>query len=415
MEEVYRDAASGRRRAKDLIQRHRTAFGSDAEPLLFSAPGRTELGGNHTDHNLGKVLASAVQLDSMAAVTPTGSSTVRLNSHGFEGTFVVDLDNLEKVEAESGTSSALIRGVAAGISREGGEIGGFDATVASLVLPGSGLSSSASFEILVATIMNELFNQGGLSSVQLSKIAQAAENRYFDKPCGLMDQLACSTGGIVKIDFEDPENPDIRSLDYSFRDHGIELLVVDTGGNHADLTPDYAAVPEEMQAVARFFGHRTLRGVTVDDVLANVKALRGEVHDRGILRALHFLNENERVDEMVASLSAGKLTRYLNLVTASGDSSWELLQNCYTTQEPTVQGISTALAVTRQFLSRNSLQGACRVHGGGFAGTIQAYIPTGAVDEYTDLIEGIFGTGVVTPLSVRSLGAVRLANGRNHS
>lgn len=415
MEEVYRDVRAGRRRTKDLIHRHRTAFDSSADTFLFSAPGRTELGGNHTDHNLGKVLASAVQLDSLAVVTPTDSHTVRLNSHGFDGTFVVNLDNLEKVDFESGTSSALIRGVAAGISREGGEIGGFNATVESLVLPGSGLSSSASFEILVATIMNELFNAGRLSTVQLSKIAQAAENHYFDKPCGLMDQLACSTGGIIEIDFADPENPDIRSLDYSFRDHGLELLVVDTGGNHADLTPDYAAVPAEMQAVARFFGRRTLRGVTVDDVLANVRALREEVHDRGILRALHFFTENDRVDEMVTALTNGELPRYLDLVSASGDSSWELLQNCYTTQEPQVQGITTALAVTRQFLSRRSLQGACRVHGGGFAGTIQAYIPTDALGAYTKLIEGIFGAGVATPLSVRSLGAVRLANGRNHS
>lgn len=324
--------------------------------------------------------------------------------------FVVDLSDLQPKPEETGTSSALIRGVAAGVAGAGGSVGGFDASVDSRVLPGSGLSSSASFEILVATILNVLYNDGGLSSVTLSKIGQAAENDFFGKPCGLMDQIACSTGGIVAIDFEDLAEPVIRGLDYSFREHGMELLVVDTGGNHADLTPDYAAVPAEMRSVAGFFGRDTLRGVTADEVMAAASDLRKKTGDRAVLRALHFLNENRRVDEMVAALSAGDFERYLAIVTASGDSSWELLQNCYTTREPEHQGITTALALTRQFLVREGLTGACRVHGGGFAGTIQAYVPIDAVAAYTGYIQQVFGPRAATPLSVRSVGATLISD-----
>ena len=410
LSDIYPDTAAARRRVNDLIAQHQDDF-DPAEIALFSAPGRTELGGNHTDHNNGSVLASAVQLDALAAVSPRSDMTIRLTSRGFDQMFVVDLSDLQPKPEETGTSSALIRGVAAGVAGADGSVGGFDASVDSRVLPGSGLSSSASFEILVATILNVLYNDGGLSSVTLSKISQAAENDYFGKPCGLMDQIACSTGGIVAIDFEDLAEPVIRGLDFSFREHGMELLVVDTGGNHADLTPDYAAVPAEMRSVAGFFGRETLRGVTVDEVLAAASDLREKTGDRAVLRALHFLNENRRVDEMVAALSAGDLERYLDVVTASGDSSWELLQNCYTTQEPAHQGITTALALTRQFLVREGLTGTCRVHGGGFAGTIQAYVPIDAVAAYTRYIQEVFGPRAVTPLTVRSVGATPISDG----
>lgn len=412
VEELYAEPRDARRRIGALLAKHRDEFGAAAEggPLLFSAPGRTELGGNHTDHNNGKVLASAVQLDSLAAATAIDDSTVRLRSEGFDGTFIVDLDSLDPVETEKGTSSALIRGVAAGIRAAGGEIGGFECTVESLVLPGSGLSSSASFEVLVATILNHLYNDGRLEPVALAKIEQAAENRFFGKPCGLMDQIACSTGGIVAIDFAEPSNPKIREIEYSFHESGFDLVVVDTGGNHADLTPDYAAVPGEMQAIARFFGKTRLRDVVVEDVVANVGTLRSHTNDRAILRALHFYSENERVDEMVSALLASNTGAYLDAVAASGDSSWRLLQNCFTPQEPEVQGVTLALAITRHFLDERGLPGACRVHGGGFAGTIQAYVPPEAIGDYRSHIERIFGDGVVTPLSVRPTGAVRVTD-----
>lgn len=410
IEELYPRPESARRRIAALTHRHRREFDAPAGASLrvYSAPGRTELGGNHTDHNNGRVIASSVHLDSLAVVTPRDTGMIRLNSEGFAETFEVSLDDLEPSADEHGSSAALIRGVAAGIASAGGRIGGFDCNVESRVLPGSGLSSSASFEVLVATILNDLYNDGELSTVQLAKISQSAENDFFGKPCGLMDQLACITGGIVAIDFADPVAPDVGALSYSFHEHDLELLVVDTGGNHADLTADYAAVTEEMQSVAGYFGLERLRGLTTDELMQNICGLRKQTNDRAILRALHFLNENERVTAMVAALRQDDIAEYLRLVTESGDSSWRLLQNCFTPKEPHDQGVTLAIAVTRQFLDSNGLPGACRVHGGGFAGTIQAYVPHEAVQDYTELIEGVFDRGVVTPLTVRSVGAVRI-------
>jgi galactokinase len=388
---------------------------------VFTAAGRTELGGNHTDHNRGKVLAASIQLDSAAIVAPRNDKTVFFRSTGYPDV-TVDLSDLSLRDGEKGTTEALIRGIAAEFTARGTPVGGFTVNASPTVLPGSGLSSSASVEVLFGRIFDCLYGGGTRTALEIAQIGQKAENVYFGKPCGLMDQTACASGGAVAIDFGDLQYPQVRQIDFDLAAAGFALCVVDTRGSHADLTPDYAAIPVEMKAVAAFFGKSVLRETDEEAVLSKAAAIRAAAGDRAFLRALHFFAENRRVDAMLAALqtmnaAAGMeakqaaLGEYLDLVDKSGDSSWELLQNIYSPKNPRGQGVSIALALTRRFLEaacNGRPRGACRVHGGGFAGTIQVYLPLGALEDYRRHIEGFFGAASVTVLRIRPMGAGEL-------
>jgi galactokinase len=372
---------------------------------LFSTPGRTEIGGNHTDHNAGRVLAAGVSLDAIAVATTTSDDIITVYSEGYPQPFVVELDWLSPKKEEEGTTTAIIRGIASRIKELGYKIGGFNAYITSNVLGGSGLSSSACIEILLATILNYLYNDGKIEEVLLAKIGQYAENQYFNKPCGLMDQIACAVGGFVTIDFKSFDNPVVRKIDFDFAPQNYVLLVVDTGGNHADLTQDYASVPQEMKSVAKALGGRVCREFTMEDVIGNIPSLREQVGDRAILRAMHFFADDKRVVQQVKALEKGDFKEFLKLVNESGNSSWKWLQNCFTTKNPYEQGITLALAVTENFLKASG-EGACRVHGGGFAGTIQIFMPNQLLQDYIRLMEGVFGKGSVTVLSIRPYGTL---------
>jgi galactokinase len=419
-------AGAARERYLNLVEgllKHSPEAKTDVR--LFTAPGRTELGGNHTDHNRGKVLAASIQLDAAAAVSPRRDNRVFFRSSGFPDV-EVDLalpggegPALEPRKEEAGTTEALIRGVAAEFFRRGVRIGGFTANAGSTVLPGSGLSSSAAVEVLFGCIFNHLYGGGKFSPLELAVFGQRAENDYFGKPSGLMDQAACASGGAVAIDFEDPQNPRVSPLVFDPAALGYSLCVVNTRGSHADLTPDYAAIPREMNAAARFFGKNVLREISPADLLAHTAEIREAAGDRALLRALHFFNENKRVDSMKAALEniqagdAAAFQDYLKLVNESGDSSWELLQNVYSPKNPAAQGVSLALALSREFFRslaerENRMPGACRVHGGGFAGTIQAYVLTDHLETYREQMETIFKGGAVTALNIRPAGTVEL-------
>jgi galactokinase len=395
------------------------AVSRDASPLsgvpgselrFYSAPGRTELGGNHTDHNRGRVLCAAVDLDAVACVAPTDDGIVGIVSEGYPDPIRVDLSSLEPVKAERGSAASLVRGVAKGLTayvaagRKNGSLRGFAGRVSSSVLPGSGLSSSAAFEVLLGTIMADL---AGIEAppVEIAKIGQFAENEYFGKPCGLMDQTAVAVGGIVAIDFADPSAPDVKRIEYDFDAEGYALVVVNTGGSHADLTDDYASVPAEMKSVATLLGVGYIREIDPAVLIARGPEIRKACGDRAFLRALHFVGDNARVVDMVEALEADDLDAYLKLVKESGRSSWELLQNLYPCSTPKEQGLPVALALTEDFLGR---KGAWRVHGGGFAGTIQAYVPHKLMPGYSRLMERYFGPGSVIPVSVRAKGAVKV-------
>ena len=388
------------------------------ELRVFSVPGRTELGGNHTDHNRGKVLAGSIQLDAAAIAAPRKDKQVIFRSTGYSDVRV-DISDLNPKESEKGKCAALIRGVAAEFAARGTPVGGFTANASNTVLKGSGLSSSAAVEVLFAKIFDNLYCGGGSGAIELARMGQKAENVYFGKPCGLMDQAACASGGVVAIDFGDLSDPKVKGIPFDPAAAGFALCVVDTGGSHADLTPDYAAIPAEMKAAAAFFGKTALRELDENTLLAGLPDLRKAAGDRAALRALHFFSENRRVDAMLAALENMNartdekkgMDDFLALVRDSGDSSWELLQNIYPPNNYREQGMSLALALTRNFLAHDSagmFRGACRVHGGGFAGTIQAYLPLERLEEYRILVEGIFGKGALTVLRIRSRGASEL-------
>ena len=395
---------------------------------VFSAPGRTELGGNHTDHNRGRVLAAAIQMDAIAIAAPRSDRQVFFRSAGFPDVAVNlaapdgKLDLSPKPE-ERGTSEALVRGIADEFAQQGIEPGGFSANAASTVLPGSGLSSSAAVEVLIAKIFDSLYGGGRLSAVELAQISQKAENRHFGKPCGLMDQAASASGGAVAIDFADPAAPILKKIEFDPLVCGFALCVVNTRGNHADLTPDYAAIPQEMNAVARYFGKNVLRELDCAQVLAHIgeirKSNRLTISDRALLRAIHFFNEDQRADAMAALLQTIESTmdmpekqklmgQFLDLVNESGASSWELLQNIFSPRDPLRQEIALALVITKEFFREQGYYGACRVHGGGFAGTIQAYIPVTGLGCYRERMDALFGPGAVTVLRIRSLGAIEI-------
>ncbi len=379
-----------------------TAMFGEADKLsVFSVAGRSEICGNHTDHNHGKVLAASIDLDIIAIVKATDDGMITLKSAGFPED-VVNTAELAPVFADTGRSSALIRGVCDGFLKNGHKIGGFVAYTTSDILGGSGLSSSAAFEDMVGTILNYLYNDGAVDYIELSQISQYAENVHFGKPCGLMDQVACAAGGFVTIDFEDPKAPTARRVEFDLSAKGYSLCIVNTGGSHANLTDDYAAVPAEMKAVAEHFGKPVLRGITEEELIANIAALRKKVGDRAILRALHFLRENVRVERMLAALDNGNMDEFLSIIKESGNSSANLLQNYFATKAPAEQGITLACAIASEILGE---KGAWRVHGGGFAGTMQAFVPAELMAKFRETMETVFGAGSVTELTVRPLGA----------
>ena len=377
-------------------------FGRPAR-FLFSAPGRTELGGNHTDHQLGRVLAGAVSVDTVAAVAPNGERTIRVQSEGYP-LCVVSLDDLEVRPEDFGTTLSLIRGVAAGIAAEGHAVSGFDAAVSSRVLPGSGLSSSAAFEVLLGTIINHL-DRCGLDAIRIAQIGQYAENIYFGKPCGLMDQMASSVGGIVTIDFADASHPVVEPLDFDFASCGHALCIVNSGADHADLTDEYAAIPREMKTVCAVFGKERLREVDEDDFYARLKEVRAAAGDRAVLRSMHFFEDNRRVALQVEALKANDFSRFLELVNESGRSSWLYLQNVVPTGSTWHQELALSLALAARLLQG---RGACRVHGGGFAGTIQAFVPLDLLDSFRHGMEAVLGEGSCQVLSIRPEGGILL-------
>lgn len=402
--EVYgKEAVASALKRYEALSRAMLAARPNEEQRFFSSPGRTELGGNHTDHNRGRVLCAAIDLDAVACVVPNRDRSVRIHSEGYDP-IEIDLSDLECRSEERGTTAALVRGIARGLADRGAPVKGFDALIHSTVLPGSGLSSSAAVENLFGGILSDLA-QIDTPAIELAKLGKYAENDYFGKPCGLMDQAASAVGGVVTIDFADPAKPRVKRIKYDFRAEGYALVVVNTGGSHADLTADYAAIPSEMQVVASFFGAESLREVEPELLLARGPEIRKAAGDRALLRALHFVGENRRVLDMVAALSKGSLRKYFKLVKKSGDSSWKLLQNLYPPEAPEEQGLCLALALSADFLGK---KGAARVHGGGFAGTIQAYVPLDMLDGYSALMERYFGSGAMIKLAVRPLGAVKI-------
>ena len=385
-----------------LVERFEKRFGAQKGGLcFFSAPGRTEIGGNHTDHNNGRVLAAAVNLDTIACVSRTDDNAIVVDSEGF-APITVELDNLEIREKDFGTTLALIRGTAGIMKEMGYKIGGFRATISSSVLRGSGLSSSAAFEVLIAAILDGLYNGFVVDAKTRAVIAQKVENVYFGKPCGLMDQMASSVGGMVTIDFKE-QDAKVEAIACDFAAKGYALCVVNTGGDHGDLTDDYAAIRNEMEAVAAHFGKHVLREVELETVESHIGELRRACGDRAVLRALHYYDENARVLEQAAAIRGGDLPAFFDAVKRSGDSSWKLLQNVYarSTEEQMAMGIE----LSRRFLHGD---GAQRVHGGGFAGTIQAYVPLDRLDDYKKLMEDAFGPGSCTALMVRPEGAVMM-------
>jgi galactokinase len=372
---------------------------------FFSSPGRTEVGGNHTDHNAGRVLAAAVHLDTIAVVKATDNNQITMYSEGYPELFKVDLSQLEPIDEERGTTTALIRGIAARFRQLGLSIGGFNAAVSSTVAKGSGLSSSASIEVLIGTILSALYNGNSVKPDLIAKIGQFAENVYFGKPSGLMDQMACAIGGFIAIDFKDKEKVVYQKLDFDLSSYGYHMLVVDTGGNHADLTRDYAEVALEMKTIAQILGKNVLRELSLDDIIRNTPVLREKAGDRAVLRAIHFYNENQRVIDQTKALEEKRFYDFLSLVNDSGSSSWRLLQNCYSNYNPKEQGVTLALAITENFIKKAG-EGACRVHGGGFAGTIQVYLPDKYLNDYIEIIKVIFGKGAVNTLNIRSQGSL---------
>ncbi len=406
LKDIYPDA-----QAETQLQRYRKAeeafgehFGEHGELRYFSAPGRTEICGNHTDHNNGKVFAASVDLDVIAAAESTEDNCITIKSEGFPEDRI-DLSQLEPKDEEKNRSAALIRGVAAGFAKHGYKIGGFRAYTTSSVLKGSGLSSSAAFEVLVGTVLSHLYNAGQITAIKVAQIAQYAENAFFGKPSGLMDQMASSVGGFVVIDFKDSDSPIIENITVDFDKYGHALCIVDAKGDHADLTGEYSAIPAEMKEVASFFDCENLRQLALPDIMLNIGTLREKFGDRAVLRAIHFFNENDRVDKLVHALKNNNFEDFLSSVKESGDSSFKYLQNVYPNSDVRHQCLSIALNAAENSLHR---KGACRVHGGGFAGTIQAFVPVDALKQFKMNMEKIFGSGSCHVLTIRPRGGTEV-------
>ncbi|MGN0165955.1 MAG: galactokinase [Lachnospiraceae bacterium] len=404
--DIYVDSAKvdyQKNRYIAAIEKYESLYGED-EVMIFSAPGRTEVGGNHTDHQHGEVLAASINLDAIAIVKPLEENVVKVVSDGYSK-ITVSLDKLELVESEKESTRALIKGVLAGLSNRGYKLGGFQAYVTSDVLIGAGLSSSAAFETLMGTIISGLYNDMKISPVEIAIIGQYAENVYFGKPCGLMDQMACSVGSLVHIDFADPAKPVVEKVEFDMEKYGYSLCITDTKGSHCDLTGDYAAVPAEMKAVAKVFGKEVLREISFEQLMSNIQTVREQAGDRGVLRAIHFIEENKRVRKEVEALKENDIATFLKTVSESGNSSFRFLQNVYTVNDVQHQNVSVALAASEVLLGGD---GVCRVHGGGFAGTIQAFVKNEKVDAYRKCMDNVFGKGACGVLKIRRYGGMRV-------
>lgn len=378
---------------------------SDINIEIYSAPGRTEVGGNHTDHQHGQVLAASINNDVIAVVSKNDSDTINILSEGYD-MITIQLSDITKKDEEKGTTLSLIKGVIAGAKEREFKAGGFDAYITSDVLGGSGLSSSAAFETIIGNIISGLYNDMKIDAVTIAIIGQYAENVYFGKPCGLMDQMACSVGSLCHIDFHDPAKPVIERIEADFDKAGYSLCITDTKGSHANLTPDYAAIPGEMKSVAKHFGKEVLIEVPESEVIANITELREKLGDRAVLRALHFYGENERVEEEVAALKANDFTDFLSVVRASGNSSYKFLQNVYTNHDIEHQNVSIALCISEKVLGNDG--GVARVHGGGFAGTIQAFVRNEKVAEYKAALDKVFGEDACSVLKIRKYGGIKV-------
>jgi galactokinase len=403
--------------AQDVILRqHRRYGGLTASFLqifgekphsLFSAPGRCEIGGNHTDHNGGRILAAAIDLDVIAAVSPSKGCVWTVYSKGFERPFVIDTTALEPNESEHPTTQ-LIRGIAAGFAGRGYTLGGLNMLIDSDVLFASGLSSSAALEMLLGTALNSLFNNGGVDVRTLAAIGREAEERFWGKPVGLLDQLTIAIGGLLQMSFRNPANPLIESVPISFSEHSHHLVLVNPGGDHSTLTSEYKSIPMEMRDVAAYFHKARLIDLRSEDVLANIGDIRIQCGDRAVLRALHFFSENERVEQQVDALKARNISRFLELVRESGSSSWRLLQNCYDPGHPATQPISVALALTEELSTKANGRIGYRVHGGGFGGTILAITPQDISTSYIQFMERVFGEFAARKLHIRPYGCVEV-------
>jgi len=391
------------KRYTDLLKQFNTTFRSK-DSDFFTSPGRTEIGGNHTDHNYGRVLAGAVNLDNVAAAAKNNTNIIHILSEGYPK-FDVDLSSLKPEQSERLTSAALVRGICSRFKEQGYAIGGFDACIDSGVPKGSGLSSSASFEVLIGAILSQLFNNGKVDPIRNAIIGQYSENNYFGKPCGLMDQTACAMGGLITIDFKDPSEPVVKRVNFDFVATGFSLVITDTGGNHADLNDEYASLPTDMKAVASELGAKVLRQVTLEQVLDIAPKIREKVGDRAILRAIHFQGDNQRVVDQVAALERNDFKAFLGMVIDSGFSSYMYNQNIYPVNNVREQGVSLALALSELVLKG---EGAWRVHGGGFAGTIQAFVPRNLLEKYIKTLEHFYGKASCHNLFIRQQGAGRV-------
>ena len=399
------DAVAGNvARYQELLKGYEKAFGDSGDVLLFSSPGRTEISGNHTDHNHGKVLAGSINLDCVGVAAKNSSSHVHIVSETYNQDFTIDLNHLEPSEKKAGTVD-LVKGLLKGFEESGYSVGGFNAYITSNVISAAGVSSSASFEMLLCSMLNTFFNEGRMDTVAYAHIGKYSENNYWDKASGLLDQMACAVGGLITIDFVEPSAPAVEKIDFDFGSQNHSLIIVQTGKGHADLSADYSSVPIEMKKVAQFFGKEVLSPVTEEEVIGNLSEVRRFAGDRSVLRALHFFEENKRVEAEVSALKENRFGDFLANITASGNSSWKWLQNCFTNSNYQEQGITVTLALTELFIAEKQ-KGACRVHGGGFAGVIMAMLPNELVDEYIGYIEGCTGKGSAFRMGIRPYGAI---------
>ncbi|MCC2163492.1 galactokinase family protein [Brotaphodocola catenula] len=404
MRQLYGETAEENvNRYRHVVQKFHDTFG-DQDMMLFSSPGRTEISGNHTDHNHGKVLAGSINLDCVAVGAINHSSKVNIISETFNQDLTIDLNDLTPSQKKAGTVD-LIKGLLKGFEESGYKIGGFDAYITSNVISSAGVSSSASFEMLLCSMINRFFNEGRMDTVAYAHIGKYAENVYWDKASGLLDQMACAVGGLITIDFLNPNEPKVEKIDFDFASRNHSLIIVQTGRGHADLSADYSAVPAEMKKVAEYFGKEVCAQITEEQLIEHLKEVREYAGDRSVLRALHFFEENKRVEAEVKALKEGRFEDFLKNVTASGNSSWKWLQNCYTNTNYQEQGISIALALTELFIEEKK-RGACRIHGGGFAGVIMAMLPNDLVDEYVAFIEKALGEGSAYRMTIRPYGAI---------
>ncbi len=396
-----------KKRYANAIDSFVALYGSREDAMILSVPGRSEITGNHTDHNHGRVIAASVNCDVIAVAAKGASGMIRIKSEGYKED-VADPSRLTPDAYPRYKSVGLVAGMCAAFQKNGLNIGPLDAYTTSNVLKGSGLSSSAAFEVLVGTVLNHLYNGGTVDAVDIAKYAKWAENVFFGKPCGLMDQVACAVGGFVEIDFKNPDEPEIEKIGFDLSGMGYDLCIVNTGGSHADLNDDYAAIPTEMKAVASLFGKEVLRGISEEELLNNCQKIREKAGDRALLRALHFVKEDARVPLIAEAMKHGDIHAFLEGISASGNSSFKYLQNVFSVSCPEEQGETVALYAAEKALAGYPLPGACRVHGGGFAGTVQAFVPRLYTEAFRTEMDRVMGKGACMVMCVRSLGASRI-------